>query len=153
MDASDTVSAARRHSPPRARPFVVRSLEERDLGQASEVEKDAFPTLFPPTSFRRELRSRIARYLVLARTDHADSADPSLPPLPNSGERARGGPLFGRLMNGARQVWRNRNPSWKPGDELIAGFVGLWYVADRGARGRHRGCAPSIAGWGWASCC
>ena len=63
------MSAVRQQSPPRARPFVVRSMEERDLRQVSEVEKDAFPTQFPPTSFRRELGRRIARYLVVVRSD------------------------------------------------------------------------------------
>ena len=39
----------------KAMPFAVRPLRESDMAQAKAVEKDAFPTLFPPTSFRREL--------------------------------------------------------------------------------------------------
>ena len=36
--------------------FAVRPMEERDILQCAEVERDAFPALFPPTSFRRELK-------------------------------------------------------------------------------------------------
>ena len=120
-------------------------MEERDLGQAAEVEKDAFPTLFPPTSFRRELRNRIARYLVLSRSGESSDDDTGLPPFPDGPVEARNGPLFNRLMSGARQMWRGRNPSWQPGDDLIAGFVGLWYMVDEahvvsiGVRSEYRG--------------
>lgn len=134
-------------SEPSPRPFVVRPMEERDLSQAAEVEKDAFPTQFPPTSFRRELRNRRALYLVLARVDDASRPDDRLPPFPdaNARERRRGGAL-GRFVDGARQaVWRSRNPSWRPGEQLVAGFIGMWRVADEahivavGARTEYRG--------------
>jgi len=138
-------------------------MEERDLAQVSEVEKDAFPEQFPPTSFRRELRNRLARYLLLSRSGdsaHAGQNAAGLPPLPsapdaadapNAGNaapaNAPGAPnALGRLMSGARRmVWRRRNPSWQPGGELIAGFVGLWYITDEahivaiGVRGEYRG--------------
>ena len=128
-----------------ARPFTVRPMEERDLGQAAEVEKDAFPTLFPPTSFRRELRNRIARYLMLSRASDDSDEHTDLPPLPDASIETRDGPLFNRLMTGARQMWRGRNPSWQPGDDLIVGFVGLWYMVDEahivsiGVRSEYRG--------------
>ena len=121
-------------------------MEERDLGQAAEVEKDAFPTLFPPTSFRRELRNRIARYLVLSRRGESSGDEGDLPPLPNEAPtETPNGPLFNRLVTGARQMWRGRNPSWIPGEDLIAGFVGLWYMVDEahivsiGVRSEYRG--------------
>ena len=120
-------------------------MEERDLGQAAEVEKDAFPTQFPPTSFRRELRNRIARYLLLSRGDVSSGNDTGLPPLPEASVESPNGPLFNRLMTGARQMWRKRNPSWQPGDDLIVGFVGLWYMIDEahivsiGVRSEYRG--------------
>ncbi len=120
-------------------------MEERDLGQAAEVEKDAFPTLFPPTSFRRELRNRIARYLVLSRSAERSGDEAGLPPFPDGSAEVRNGPLFNRLMTGARQMWRGRNPSWQPGEDLIVGFVGLWYMVDEahivsiGVRSEYRG--------------
>ena len=120
-------------------------MEERDLRQVSEVEKDAFPTQFPPTSFRRELRKRIARYLIVARGDVHGRPSPGLPPLPNSEVESVDGPLLNRLVRGARGVWRRHAVSWRPGEELVAGFVGLWYVVDEahivsiGVRSEYRG--------------
>ncbi len=122
-------------------------MEERDLGQTAEVEKDAFPTLFPPTSFRRELRNRIARYLVLSRRGEVRGDEADLPPLPlpDATGESGDGPLFNRLVTGARQMWRGRNPSWQPGEDLIVGFVGLWYMVDEahivsiGVRSEYRG--------------
>ena len=138
-------ASAKRTPPPSARPFVVRPMEERDLAQAGEVERDAFPTQFPPTAFRRELGNPLSRYMVLARVDDPNQPDPRLPPLPDAPPARRKGAL-GRFMDGARQaVWRMRNPSWQPGDDLIAGFVGMWRVADEahvvaiGARTEYRG--------------
>ena len=133
---------------PAPRPLIVRPMEERDLAQVAEVEKDAFPTQFPPTSFRRELRNRRSIYLVLARTDGAGNPDVRLPPFPEVGERRRpvGGGALRRAVDGARRaVWRSRNPSWRPGEPLVAGFVGMWRVADEahivaiGARTEYRG--------------
>ncbi len=129
------------------RPFIVRPMEERDLSQAAEVEKDAFPTLFPSTSFRRELNNKIAHYLVLSRCEEGGSPDPTLPPLPYPDSHpGNGRPLLNRMVSGAaRRIWRQRNPSWQPGDEFIAGFVGIWNMVDQahivsiGVRSEYRG--------------
>ena len=131
----------------RRSPFIVRPMEERDLNQTAEVEKDAFPTLFPSTSFRRELNNKIAHYLVLSRQDMGEFNDPSLPPLPYPAERSDNGrSSLGRMVSGAaRRIWRQRNPSWQPGDEFIAGFVGIWHISDEahivsiGVRTEYRG--------------
>ena len=115
------------------------------MAQASEIEKDAFPTLFPSTSFRREMQNKLARYLVLARSSEASVRHPDLPPLPDVTDEAQDGPLFNRLVTGARQMWRRRNPSWQPGEDFLVGFVGLWYMVDEahivavGVRSEYRG--------------
>ncbi len=59
-------------------PFGVRPMAERDLSQLAEIEREAFPTLFPPTSFRREMRNRLANYLVAWRRDDAVQGDRSI---------------------------------------------------------------------------
>lgn len=141
------MSSASEHPLPRRRPFIIRPMEERDLDQTAEVEKDAFPTLFPSTSFRRELNNKIAHYLVLARCDEGHSPNPTLPPLPHTNSEANGDrPLLNRVVSGAaRRIWRQRNPSWQPGDEFIAGFVGIWNMVDEahivsiGVRMEYRG--------------
>ena len=108
-------------------------------------KKNAFPTQFPPTSFQRELRSKVARYLVAARVDVHGHPSPALPPLPEHQVEPVNGPLLNRLVRGARGVWRRHAATWRPGEELVTGFVGLWYVADEahivsiGVRSEYRG--------------
>ncbi|MCL0028773.1 ribosomal protein S18-alanine N-acetyltransferase [Dehalococcoidia bacterium] len=117
--------------------FAVRPMEERDLLQCAETERDAFPALFQPTSFRRELNNKIARYLIATRVyeNKADSVsdNPSV-----DGDR----PLVSRLLN---NIWRQRNSVWRGGQEFVVGFVGTWYMVDEahivaiGVRAEHRG--------------
>ena len=38
---------------------------ESDLDLCARVERETFPSLFPPTSFGRELCNRLANYLVV----------------------------------------------------------------------------------------
>ena len=121
-------------------------MEDHDLNQASEVEKDAFPELFPPTSFRRELRNRVARYLVLTRTDDHAAPTRDLPPYPGDNHTSDpSGRFFNRLMTGANQMLRRRHSSWKSGDDFIVGFVGTWHIVNEahivsiGVRTEYRG--------------
>ena len=102
--------------------FGIRPMEERDLAQSAEIESDAFPTLFPLTSFRRELKNRVASYLVAWRADEAG-------PQP-SGDEESGRPLVGRLIHGAQHMWGGRRSAWEPGQDFLAGFVGTWYAGD-----------------------
>ena len=118
--------------------FVVRPMTESDLHRCTRVEREAFPSLFPPTSFGRELKNRLAQYLVVE-TDGSDgdSAKPETRP-----EK-----LIKRLFSNAAPVpWRSPIP-WRIGPEpsKVVGFIGVWYMADEahivniGVSGEHRG--------------
>ncbi len=109
-------------------PFGVRPMAERDLPQLAEIERDAFPTLFPPTSFRREMRNRLANYLVAWRRDGALETDSSVEDGAHRGDDAR--PRISRLLSSARSVWTRRYTTWEPGQDFLAGFVGTWYMDD-----------------------
>ena len=117
-------------------PYALRPMQERDLAQAAEIERDAFPTLFPPTSFRRELKNRLARYIVAHRLDDP----PELTPQP---AQSTGG--ITRLWRGAATLWNGRPVAWKPGQPYIVGFLGVWYMPDDahivsvGVRSSYRG--------------
>ena len=49
--------------------FHIRHISRLDSQQLVEVEKDAFPTLWPPTSFNREINNKLAVYLVAVALD------------------------------------------------------------------------------------
>ena len=104
--------------------------------QAAEIERDAFPTLFPPTSFRRELKNRLARYLVVwSLEDPPEFAQkPTEPPK-----------RITRLWRSAASLWNGRPIAWQPGQPYIVGFLGTWYMHDEahivsvGVRSDYRG--------------
>ncbi len=119
-------------------PFALRPMQERDLAQAAEIERDAFPTLFPPTSFRRELKNRLARYLVAWRHE----APPELVTEYASGQQG----TSRRFLHRAASFLRGRPVAWQPGQQYIVGFLGTWYMPDDahivsvGVRSDYRGC-------------
>lgn len=113
----------------RLMPYALRPMSERDVGQAAEIERDAFPTLFPPTSFRRELKNRRARYLVAFQRDDL-AASPAEPPVPPASSPAPARSSVARLLSGARSLWRAQRGGWRPGMQRIAGFIGIWYMPD-----------------------
>ena len=110
-------------------PFTLRPLEERDIPQSAEVERDAFPTLVPSTSFRRELKTRRARYLVAWRRDDVAEPESHTPDLPDPSLADNGRPLIGQLLRNARSLW-SKPLAWEPGQHFLVGFVGIWYMID-----------------------
>ena len=97
-------------------PFSVRPLREEDIPQVKAVEKQAFSTLFPPTSFRRELGNRAARYWVVEKRDEQENARPITRP-PRS--------IVRRILRSARGFSQEGTPN------TIVGFLGTWYAADQ----------------------
>ena len=93
-----------------------------DSRQLVEVERDAFPTLWPPTSFKRELNNKLAIYLTavaLEDVSELDEAEPDEPAAP--GFLARLSAVLRRLLPAA--------PDASNGDYLL-GYIGLWQVVD-----------------------
>ena len=116
--------------------FSVRPMSQADVRQVAEIERQAFPTLFPPTPFRRELAKRNASYLVACEErGAAGRPSPGGAPVDMRG-RAAG------LARLARRILGDR-----PGIEgTVAGFIGLWYMVDEahvvsvGVGDDYRGC-------------
>jgi ribosomal-protein-alanine N-acetyltransferase len=90
-------------------PFSLRPMVEGDIEQVAEMEREAFPTIWPPTSFTKELRNARADYLVCV----ADGRYRTVLPQGRRG-LAR---LFGR---------GRREPVQR---EELVGYIGMWYMA------------------------
>ena len=93
-------------------PYGIRPMVEVDLDQVAAMERESFPTLWPPTRYHRELKNRMAEYAVCVR----DGEFIMVPPKPERKGLFR---LFGK-----------RNKPREPIQaQLLVGFVGLWYMA------------------------
>ena len=102
-----------------AMPFAVRPLREADIPQVRAVEKEAFSTLFPPTSFRRELGNRAARYWVAEKRDGINE----------SSSARRPGGLMRKILRSATSLRPRRYETHTP--RSVIGFLGTWYAADQ----------------------
>ena len=98
-----------------------------DIAQVMEVEQQSFPTIWPPTAFKREIRhNRQARYLVAVqrREDAEESrngASPEGDPHPSG---------LGRIVGGLRHILDGDETPPEERNELVVGFVGVWLLID-----------------------
>ena len=58
-------------------------MRPEDLAQVTQIDREAFPTLWPPANYHRELNNRLAHYIVAC--DSERTVGPSLPqPAPEN---------------------------------------------------------------------
>ena len=100
-----------------------------DIPQVLEVERQSFPTMWPPTAFKRELQqNRLANYIVLV--EHNESApEIEAEPLPDrhAGSFER---IFGELRSFLGPREERPLPPAEDRRELIVGFIGIWMLPD-----------------------
>jgi len=124
--------------------FTVRPMTIADIAQVMEVEQESFPTMWPPTAFKRELQqNRLAHYIaVVERNPSAEvQADTPADTPGHGGAFER---LFGEIRHllGSEEDKPLPPPERRP--ELIAGFIGLWllpgeaHIVTFGVRQAHR---------------
>lgn len=106
--------------------FAIRPMRVEDLTQVAEIERQAFPTTWPPTPFRRELGNNMARHLV-AWSPSAKGASPILSAdVPGTRD-----PWLQRLVESVRSVFGAAPERVEPETHgLVAGYVGTWFVVD-----------------------
>ena len=109
--------------------FTLRPMRSVDIPQLAEIEREAFPTTWPPTSFKRELENRVARYLVafMRWREPADgpSDDIDAAPLLEVSK-----PWLQRLLGGVREMVKPPPELLNSQRDFIVGYVALWFVMD-----------------------
>lgn len=95
--------------------YKIRPMRREDVDQVVEIDKEAFPTQWPPTNYRNELQNRLARYIVVYQ-----ERDPVNPKSSSSG-----------FFTSLRQ-WFSGNRTLHDAlrDDYIIGFAGCWIMAD-----------------------
>jgi ribosomal-protein-alanine N-acetyltransferase len=103
--------------------FIIRKMCQEDLPQVNEIDHEAFPTLWPPPNYQRELKNGLAHYIVACDEDKKYE-----PPAPRAASPKGFSGLLGRL----RHRFNNHPPTNEPPSskgEYILGFTGLWLLA------------------------
>jgi ribosomal-protein-alanine N-acetyltransferase len=104
--------------------FNIRLMCGDDLPQVNEIDHEAFPTLWPPANYHRELKNGLAHYIVAC-----DEEKEYEPPAPKDAP-PKGSPwLLGRL----KLLFNHRKPSNNEAPPAargyVFGFAGLWMMA------------------------
>ena len=103
----------------------VRPMRREDISQVTEIDREAFPTLWPPANYQRELSSPLAHYIV-ACDEEKRPKEPEVEAVP---EKRRSGLVsrMRRLFSYDRLLGNEPLPATR---EYIAGFAGFWIMAD-----------------------
>ena len=97
-----------------------------DVAQVTEIDQEAFPSMWPPANYKRELQSWLAHYIVAC--DEGKTVEiPKVEITP----RRKG---FSRLTSMVRQLFNHNRffSSEMPpsGRQYIIGFAGFWIMVD-----------------------
>ncbi len=115
-----TEQIERESVPSGASRFVLRPMTVADIPQVTDIDRESFPTMWPPTAYQRELKNRLARYYVLTEDTGADQpASPDAATVRRSPWRR----AMRRLLHS--------EPDPQPTRELIIGVIGLWMMVDQ----------------------
>ncbi|HEY32527.1 MAG TPA: ribosomal protein S18-alanine N-acetyltransferase [Dehalococcoidia bacterium] len=108
-------------------PDYVRLMRHEDIDQVFEIDREAFPTEWPPPNFKRELENRLASYIVACNAaELTEETEETEEIRPQSGLKS----LLSRV---SRLFIPDRLPDSKwsaKGGEHVTGFAGFWVMAD-----------------------
>jgi ribosomal-protein-alanine N-acetyltransferase len=99
--------------------YLVRPMEKGDLGQVNEIDREAFPSQWPPPNYRQELQNRMAHYLV------------AIDDTRSTIEKAKKPSRLAAWLAPWRKATRTRDKTPSPKvRQYIAGFTGIWLMTD-----------------------
>jgi [ribosomal protein S18]-alanine N-acetyltransferase len=103
----------------------IRFMAKKDIPQVTSIDREAFPTMWPPVNFTNELRNRLAHYVVACDGSRAPEIVESKPTIQLVPVRSFLGIKWPFGLKAAP-------PLETPPEviENITGFVGLWLMVD-----------------------
>ena len=126
-------------------PLTIRFMRRQDIPQVTIIDRDAFPTEWPPTNFPRELENGLA-YYIIAYQDKKTNL-PSAP-MPPGKEKPPG------ILDRLRKFFASQQTPQEdqPEDIDIVGFAGMWLMADEAhitsiasrKENRHQGIGEAL---------
>lgn len=103
--------------------YSIRPMGPEHLAQINKIDREAFPTQWPPPNYRQELQNKLAHYIVAC--DDSRSAEAPEPKLRTGLSR-----LVSRLMPWSKHGVSPDDASPKVTRQYIVGFSGIWLMVD-----------------------
>ena len=107
----------------------IRPLRPDDISFVTKIDRQAFPTLWPPTPFKREMNNSQAKYLVAWEPEPNRSLVVDEPESEQSTSLSSR-PLLDRLLGAVKGRLASQKTQGEV-DSSIFGFVGLWFMAEQ----------------------
>lgn len=109
--------------------YAIRRMRMEDVPQANEIDRECFPTQWPPTSYRWELLfGRLSHYLVA--WDREEEAEHPIENQPLEQKAAQRTSWFGQFVGRLKRSLYTEEASPSTTNQRIVGVAGLWITAD-----------------------
>jgi len=102
--------------------YCVRPMVKEDLTQVSAIDREVFPTQWPPPNYRQELHNRLAHYIVVY-----DTAKTFDDPVVSSKKNRNH--FLSCLLPWLRRDHEENENSIVFSRQYVIGFSGIWLIA------------------------
>lgn len=103
--------------------YTLRPMTQEDLAQVNNIDREAFPTQWPPPNYRQELQNKLAHYIVACDDSRSIEASEVIPRKGLLGLLSRMIPLHKRS-----HYYDATLPEYTR--QYIVGFSGIWVLVD-----------------------
>ena len=105
--------------------YSVRPMNADDIPQVSAIDREAFPTEWPPPSFKRELSSSMVRYVVAQDDSSRPASEPKTPPKKSALES-----LVSQIRHVLGRVDASPEVAMTQNSHPIVGYASIWMMVD-----------------------
>ncbi len=104
--------------------YYLRLMGPEDIAQITAIDREAFPTMWPPPDFKNELKNRLAHYIVAGEEGRT---------IEETATRAISERVFSGLVSQVQRLFGHEPLSEAEvpvfNREYVVGFAGFWFVA------------------------
>jgi len=105
--------------------YTVRPMQREDISQVSAIDRESFPTQWPPPPFKRDLGSRLVHYLI-AIEEPDPSATAEITEVEAEGSLQK---LVSRIMSPFGRLLSSDNSNSERKDDIV-GYAAMWLMVD-----------------------
>jgi ribosomal-protein-alanine N-acetyltransferase len=103
--------------------YIIRQMEKGDLVQVTEIDREAFPTQWPPANYRQEMKNQLAHYIVVIDDTRTITETGTKQPK-------RGFSLTSWLAPWLKSGYSRNEAPPSHTQQYIIGFSGIWMMTD-----------------------